>query len=225
VQNTFHLSIPALGVNTDFTSNSLLKGASTVSLSSPASGTPVRLTGSNVNYAALGIWQVDATNPNTVFLGAYVTGYQTPASSMPTSGTASYGGTHNVTAVVSGFASDGTLNRGVVLGDASYTANFVSGSLTGLLTNMKVTINNVPTTPWNDVNVAAQISGNGFSGSATAVAPAQANSFTVTGGATGNFDGNFYGPNANELAGVWSLKDASHTVIGVAHGRNPLAAP
>jgi hypothetical protein len=113
---------------------------------------------------------VDAS-PNIIFLGAYVTGYPTSAGgTMPTTGTATYGGTHNVTAVVTTFdaANGNNLARGVVLGDANYSANFGTGSLTGNFTNMKVTINNVPVTPWNDVSVTAQISGTGFSGSATA---------------------------------------------------------
>jgi hypothetical protein len=156
-------------------------------------------------------------------LGAYVTGYQTPANALPASGTAGYGGTHNVTAVVSSFGAGGTLNRGVVLGDATYTADFGAGTLTGNFTNMKVANGNViSATPWNDVSVSASIarSTNSFSGSVTAGAiPGGADSNAVTAGSAGIINGGFYGDTAQELAGVWSLKDSSHVVIGVAHGK------
>jgi hypothetical protein len=142
---------------------------------------------------------------------------------MPTTGTASYAGTHNVAAIVSSFGDGGQLNRGSVLGDGTYTANFGTNSLTGAFTNMKVITDNgaAVSTPWNDVSVTAAIAGNRFSGSVNAAAPAQTGTYTVTGNTTGLIDGGFYGPNANELAGVWSLKDASHVVIGVAHGKQP----
>jgi len=229
----FRLAIPGLGLvdvsSTSFKSASLLKGASTTG------ATNFRVTASNVNYAALGLWEVDAgskTNPNdptnTIFLGTFVTGYETPASSMPTSGTASYGGTQNVAAIVSKYQSDGQLTRASVLGDGLYTANFGTASLTGSFTNMNVLATGVGTTtttlatptPWNDVTVSASIvaGSNRFGGSATAGSQ-PAGAFAVTGGAGGKFDGGFYGPNADELAGVWSLTDAASVVIGVAHGK------
>src|SRR5262249_50838285 len=48
VTNTFHLSIPSLGVDTDFTSQSLLKGASTSTVTN--NNGSFRLTTSNTNY-------------------------------------------------------------------------------------------------------------------------------------------------------------------------------
>jgi len=224
----FTLSIPGLGiVGKTISSPSLLKGASTFP-SNPPAGTAFRLTASNVNYAALGLWEQDANGPDTIFLGTFVTGYETPVSGMPTSGTASFGGTQNVAAVVSNYQSDGQLARASVLGDGTYTANFGTATLTGSFTNMKVlstgvgtTSTTLPTpTPWNDVSVSASIiaASNRFSGSATAGAQ-PAGAFAVTGGASGKFDGAFYGPAADELAGVWSLVDSANVVIGVAHGK------
>jgi len=230
----FTLNIPSLGyANVAFSSSSLLKGASTVSAtSSPA----FRINASNTSYAALGLWEIDAVRHNpdgpAILLGAFVTGYETPGSAVPTTGTATYSATHSVTAIVTKFAPDGTLDRGVVLGDSTYGANFATGDVSGNLTNMHVIAENGTTTfaAWNDVSVGAKITAgtNQFNGSATASAvpsgattPSDAYAVTATGANTakGQFNGAFYGPNANELAGVWSLKDPSHVVIGVAAGR------
>jgi len=221
----FTLSIPGLGISgtnvKTFSSTSLLKGATTVSLGTNNS---FRLTASNINYAALGLWEQDAAGANgsnPIFLGTFITGYETPVSGVPTTGTASYSGTQNVTAIVSS-TQGGQLSRASVLGDGNYTANFGTGTLNGTFTNMTViTANpNATVTPWNNVSVSASIAGNRFTnGSVTAAAPASPSNYTVTGGTTGKFDGGFYGPNADELAGVWSLTDSSHAVIGVATGR------
>jgi hypothetical protein len=231
VANSFNLKIPSLGVDLNFTSPSLLKGASTVSATSDGSnGTGTfRMTTSNVSYAALGFWEVDASSPNTIFAGAFITGYETPLSAMPTTGTATYGGTHNVSAQITTLS--GGFSRAQVLGDANYSANFGTGSLTGTFTNFLIqaigTNTSVTTpasaTPWNNVSVSASIAAgtNRFGGSVTAgsVPGGGGGTFNVTVGTTGKIDGAFYGPAADNLAGVWSLKDSSHVVIGVATGR------
>jgi hypothetical protein len=219
----FTLSIPGLGLvgsnAKTFSSASLLKGASTFV------GNGWRITTANNaaknSYAALGLWEQDAANPNTVFLGTFIMGYETPVSAMPTSGTATYAAVSNVAGIVSTFKS-GQLSRGSVVGDASFTADFGAGSLTGAFTNMVIITADGSSTsqPWNNVSLAASIAGNHFSGSAVAAAPASAGPFTVTGGSTGNFNGGFFGPAADELAGVWSLTDSSHVVEGVAIGKH-----
>jgi len=210
------LKIPGLGIDAAFTSSSLLKGAST------ATAGTFRLTASNVNYTALGLWEVDGTIGTTpaIFLGTFVTGYETPVSAVPTSGTATYSGINNVTGIVASYQS-GQLARASLLGNGSFSADFGAAKLTGTLTNMTViTANPTATaTPWNNVSVTASIAGNHFNGSATAAAPSAVTNYTLTGGAAGNFNGGFYGPNADELAGVWSLTDSSHVVTGVAVGK------
>jgi len=220
--STFTLEIPGLGITVasgsakQFSSSDLLKGAATL----PGGGN-FRLTAANASYAALGFWEVDATIGATplIFLGSFITGYETPVSGMPTTGTANYAGTSNVAGIVTSLS--GGFNRGALLGDASYTANFGTNSLTGAFTNINVISDNGNSVsmPWNNVSVTGTISGSHFSGSATAASPALTNAYTVTGGTTGHFDGSFYGPNANELAGVWSFMDATHVVTGVAHGK------
>jgi hypothetical protein len=224
VANSFHLKIASLGVDLTFTSPSLLKGASTVSATSVSNGT-FRMTTSNVSYAALGFWEVDASGPNTIFSGAFITGYETPVSGMPTTGAATYSGTHNVSAQVTTLA--GGFSRAQVLGDANYAVDFGTGSLNGTFTNMIIQAIGTnasvtpAATPWNDISVAGSIVAgtNRFGGSVTAQSLGGGGAYTVTGGTQGKIDGAFYGPAADNLAGVWSLMDSSRVVIGVATGR------
>ena len=218
--SNFVLSIPGLGLvganAKAISSSSLLKGASTFS------STGFRLTATNNDYVALGLWEVNASNPTTLFLGTFVTGYETPVSAVPTSGTATYFATQNVAAIVSTYnPSGGQLTRGSVLGDASFTANFSTGSLTGTLSNNAIIYDNGKAAflPWNDVSVSASIAGNTFSGSAVAGTSSATNAYTVSPGATGKFDGGFYGPNADALGAVFSLTDSTHIVTGVTTGR------
>ena len=220
--STFTLEIPGLGITVasgtanQFSSSDLLKGAATL----PGGGN-FRLTAANVNYAALGFWEVDATlgGAPLIFVSSFITGYETPISGMPTTGTANYAGTSNVAGIVTTLS--GGFNRGAILGDASYTANFGTNSLTGAFTNMNVISDNgtAVSMPWNNVSITSTISGSHFSGSVTAASPASPNAYTLTGNTAGIINGSFYGPNANELAGVWSFMDSTHVAVGVAHGK------
>jgi hypothetical protein len=221
--STFTLSIPGLGLvganAKTITSSSFLNGPSTFT----GNGKQWRITSTNNSYAALGLWEQDAANPNTVFLGTFITGYETPVGSMPKSGTASYSATQNVAAIVATYKADGQLARGSVLGDAAFTADFGTGSLTGTFTRNSIIFDNgtAVTLPWNDVSVSASIAANSntFTGSAVAGNSSATNAYTITPGTTGKFDGGFFGPNADVVAGVWSLTDSSHVVTGVATGR------
>jgi hypothetical protein len=218
----FRLTIPGLGVDSTFNSASLLKGPSTVN------GGTFRLTASNMSYSALGVWEVDTQNPQitqgvtegNIHLGAFATGYETPASGMPTSGAAFYAGNKNVVGVIITDTA-GKIDRASVYGDATLGANFGTGAITGAFSNMVSTNSAAQRAPWNDVSVSASIVAgtSRFSGS-TAASTAPGVPFAVSGSATGRIDGGFYGPTANELGAVWSLKDSGTVAIGVVHG-NP----
>jgi len=207
----FRLTIPGLGIDTTFTSASFLKGQANVLDST------FRLTSSNLNYAALGVWEV--VTPGNIHLGAFTTGYETPLAGMPTSGTAIYSATKNVAGLVTTYPSSGGIARAALLGDASLSANFGTGAITGNFTNMTAISGANVSTPWNDVSVSASITAatSHFSGS-TAAASAPATPFALSGVATGHIDGGFYGPNANELGAVWSLSDSGSVAIGVVGG-------
>jgi hypothetical protein len=218
----FRLTIPGLGVDSTFNSASLLKGPSTVN------GGTFRLTASNMNYSALGVWEVDTQNAQitpgvtegNIHLGAFATGYETPTSGMPTSGAAFYSGNKNVVGMIITDVA-GKIDRASVYGDATLAANFGTGAITGAFSNMVSTNSAAVRAPWNDVSLSASIIAgtSRFSGS-TAASTAPGGAFAVSGSATGRIDGGFYGPTANELGAVWSLKDSGTVAIGVVHG-NP----
>jgi hypothetical protein len=181
-----------------------------------------------MNYAALGVWEVDTQNPQitpgvtegNIHLGTFATGYETPASGMPTSGAAFYSGTKNAAGVI---ISDhaGIINRASVFGDATLAANFGTGAITGSFSNMTAVDSASVKSPWNDVSVSGSIIAgtSRFSGT-TAVTSTPSGAFAVSGSASGRIDGGFYGPTANELGAVWSIKDSGTVAVGVVHG-NP----
>lgn len=207
---SFRLEIPGLGINTIFSSSTFLKG------SSYDVGNGFDITSLSLEYTALGLWSVVSSSPtSTTHVGAFITGYQTPASAMPTTGTATYSGTNNVAGFVATMPSNGS--GGTLLGDASLTANFGTGAVTGNLTNMRVTdIGGGSSVPWNNVSVNASIvSGTSTFGGSTAATNAPPGKYSVPNGATGNIAGAFYGPNAEELGAVWSLASSPNAAIGV----------
>lgn len=206
----FRLRIPGLGVDQTFTSATLFQSPTTVTASA------FQLTDANMSYTALGLWEVDTSSPSlTVHLGAYVTGYETPANAMPTTGTATYSGPGGVSGIVVSGTSSGTFTASLS-GSASFNVNFGSGLVTGALTNMSAIQGNNIGLPWNDVSVTATIAGgtSHFSGS-TSVTSTPTGPFAVSNAATGHIDGGFYGPHAEELGAVWSLGDASKSIAAI----------
>jgi hypothetical protein len=179
-----------------------------------------------LNYLELGNWSI-STSPisgtnsdiaaGTTSVGFLVYGYQTPPASMPTTGSATYSGTGNV----SGFTAiqGATTPAGIsdIAGDGSLTANFATGAITGSFTNMTATpVSGGATIPWNSVALSGSVSttvingvstGNIFSGTA-AVTSAPANAASLAASAAGSFGGGFYGPTANEVGLSWYLQDA-----------------
>jgi len=125
---------------------------------------------------------------------------------MPTSGTAVFSGG----AQGSVYKTIGTeIQTTFVGGDASISANFGSGAITG---SIKMQTGNQP---WNDMTLSANIATgtNRFSGS-TAAASAPGTTMSLSGSATGSINGAFYGPAAQSLGAVWTLSDGTGSAIG-----------
>jgi hypothetical protein len=166
-----------------------------------SSFTQIGLTTSNLNYTMLASWVIPSNNGLNVSIAGFgVSGFETPGSALPTSGTATYTGTGSATAIAvvpSGFAS--------VRGDTSVNVNFGTGSLSGSLTNMTASAGPAAS-PWNNVSLIGSLSGATFSGS-TAATSAPSGAFSFGANATGTFNGAFYGPNGQELGAAWSLHD------------------
>jgi hypothetical protein len=152
--------------------------------------------------------------------GAFVAGYETPASAMPTTGTATFQGG----AVGSMFSPASTSNglpchcaESSLGGTATFTADFGARSLDGTLTDMGVLVGwDGDTVPWNDVAFTSTIAGNGFSGT-TRVTSAPAGAMGMN--ATGTLEGKFFGPSAQEAGAVWTLFDGSKAAIGTLSGK------
>jgi hypothetical protein len=136
-----------------------------------------------LSYSAFGLWGVGDQAGGGV--GGFAFGNLSPAASIPVTGSASFNGT--VTGA--GLANNTTY---ALRGDAQINANFASQSVTTKLTNLNtLNISTTATGSLPDLTGSSAISGNAYSG-------------TITGGGlTGTMTGNFYGPAAQETAGVW----------------------
>ncbi|PAU73704.1 transferrin-binding protein-like solute binding protein [Vreelandella alkaliphila] len=158
-----------------------------------------------LNYAAYGFWSV-LNGANDVDVGFFAGGYATQNSDMPITGTASFSGAANGFSVTSnGKAVD-------VIGNANMNVDFAAGTLTGAMTNMTSGANVgdalSSTTPWNDVGFSGTLTDNAFSADAR-VTSSPNNAAALDSDAAGNINGRFYGPQAAEAAGTWSLEDGS----------------
>jgi len=196
--SSVRLAIPSLGIDDYFNTNTDLRGF--------AGDTPYW----GLNYVALGEWAHWNGTPRTTSYTATVFGYETPASAIPTTGSAEFRG------YASGVVFKGSDPGTYLSGFANVSADFTSGKVTGAFT-LKI---GGSSQPWNDVSVSASIlSGtNKFSGT-TAVTSVPNNNLSLSGAASGRIDGGFYGPGADELGAVWTLSDSSGSAVGGLAGR------
>lgn len=224
--NSVELKIPSLSIDQTFTLGQ--HGATASSTLSNGQVLNFTLISAGLNYTALGTWSIDAAGSNgmTTNISYFILGYQTAPTSMPTSGSATYSGTNNVTGVVGiqGGSSNGTGSANLT-GNASLTANFGTGAITGSLSNMMATPSNGGSAvAWDSVSLSGSISGALFSGT-TAVASTPGTSYSLAAGGTGTLRGGFYGPSANEVGAVWTLHDATGSgavgSLGAATGTAP----
>ncbi|HVW72860.1 MAG TPA: transferrin-binding protein-like solute binding protein [Rhizomicrobium sp.] len=208
----FDLSIPYLSLNA-----SNVRGDGTPTTTS--NGGQVSASVATMTYTMFGAWNYAPSGGGTSYLGQLVAGYDTPASGVPTSGSATYTGTAAAgTGVVGVYAvPSGTsaIQTGTLTGDASVNTNFTSNSFTGSFTNMQAkAMGSSTATPWNNVslsgNLMRQSSGAVLSGTtATTGAPAGAGSAGFSSAATGTAIGQFNGPSATEIGGIWTLAETA----------------
>lgn len=160
-----------------------------------------------LDWTTFGTWDAfDGASARS--MGAFVTGYRTPAGSVPTTGTATYTGSTEGRVMYPNVGSLGGVGVGYLSGNATLEANFGGGSITGSLTNMSG-----PGGAWNSVSLAGAISGGNFTGtSAASSSPGTLGS--LSGSASGTLAGTFFGPGAEELGAVWTLHDGVNSAIG-----------
>jgi hypothetical protein len=150
-----------------------------------------------LNYAAYGLWASGDT-ATAGRAGTFAFGSLTPAASVPSTGSATFNG---ITIGVGGATSGSTVYA--LLGSAQIIANFATQSVTTNLTNLStqnISTNAVGSLP--NLSGTSAISGNAYAG-------------TIAGtGLTGTINGNFYGPAAQETAGVWQASGGGNAWIG-----------
>jgi hypothetical protein len=210
----FDLSVPSLG----FTASNVRGDGTTAATSN---GGTVSAAIATLNYTLLGAWTYTPPGGGTGYVGQTATGFLTPDSAIPTSGTATYTGNSNDTGgVVGAYAvntGNGTVNAGALGGSVSLTAAFGPHTISGTMTNMTATpAGGSASTPWNNVTISGSIGGgspssNNFSGTtAASAAPAGGGTAAFTSAAQGRIAGSFYGPNAQELGATWTLYESTN---------------
>lgn len=150
-----------------------------------------------LDYTTFGLWVSAGTNEMGAVAGGIVT------ASMPTIGSASYDG------VMAGYGVEsGTVHA--LAAEMSMSANFGTQSVAGTIQNgQRLDTATSTTSPFPNMAFAGTISpaSSGFTGTITAP------NANFTGG---DITGNFYGPGANEISGVWRLNGttAAHGYLG-----------
>jgi hypothetical protein len=178
-------------------------------------GNEIRMFTRELNYTVLSAWAVSSpSSSSNGYSGFGFSGYQTPASAVPTSGTATYASTGSngfLGGGVAGFVfvpSGPSTETGELKGQASVSVNFQAGTVAGAFTNMTAFIEgDMPApTPWNDVTLAGTLSGAAMKGT-TAAATSPSNDLSLGGGAKGTFTGALFGPHGEEMGMGWNLYD------------------
>ncbi|GAA0537585.1 hypothetical protein GCM10008941_16590 [Rhizomicrobium palustre] len=221
----FTLTVPGVGVTATGKINNNLSAVTTTTIdSTPAGKTSpysFSLVSYGLSYTSFGVWTQSQNDFGKVdYTGTYLIGMQTPVGNLPTSGSATYAGAGMVAGEVI-VPNGATFSAAGLQGDASMTANFSTGAVTGNFSNMNAYVG-TQKTPWNSVSFTGNIAtgSNSFSGTTTATSGATG-TFALKPDAAGAISGGFYGPNANELAGVWTLSNGDNTgaAIGTVGGR------
>jgi len=212
------LKIPSLGINATG-----LNGDGTAKIQADGSSVSVFVTG--LTYTLLGTWNRQPADKSSSTIGVAVGGYQTPAASVPTTGTATYIGNSSTGATAGGVvgsvvvpSSSGGIVAATVQGDVNLSVNFGTQQVNGTLSNMtaKNVISNA-TSPWNNVTLTGTLSqsagstsrGAIITGTTQAQAAPSGATFGMSSSATGVVSGALFGPNATEVGAVWSVNEGS----------------
>jgi hypothetical protein len=171
-----------------------------------------------LDYTVYGYWSIDTEPSNGTSAstngGAWLGGYLTPSAAIPTSGSATYAG-H-----VTGLYDLGSQSQALIIGDVQINADFGAQSVSGAMTHLQAS--DILPSALNDIAFSASLdpSRNQFRGT-TRVTSMPGGPYTFSANAAGTIAGRFFGPNANEVGGVWTLSDDGHRLIGsFGAGRN-----
>ena len=170
----------------------------------------------NLDYTRYGYWSYGESVDGTFNLGAWTTGFVTPAASLPAQGTATYAG--KASGLYNAAISPGTLADfdSSFKGDVSLTANFGTSALSGSITNITATsLYSALSGPVNDIGFSASIdrTNNLFAGT-TSVTGQATSAYAFGPTAAGLINGRFYGPNAAEVGAVFGLSEGTRRLLG-----------
>ncbi len=177
-------------------------------------------------WATYGSWGIrNATNAPQAG-SPVVLGIETADAAIPTSGSGTFTGFVTGTVTI---ADGPEIRVAGLIGDATITADFSAGTLSGGAPSiMAIPLGNLPipagtapgaSQPWNGLSFTGTFATgiNGFTGT-TAVTSAPGNSYSLLSSATGFLAGRFYGPGAEEIGAVWNVSDANGAAQGVLVG-------
>jgi len=158
--------------------------------------------GQGLSSSAYGMWaSTTKTYPGNT--GVFAIGNLTPATSVPSTGSATFNGfTIGTGGAINSNSSDGS-SIFLLKGNVQIIANFSSQKVTTNLTNFVTSAYTTsPPVSVPDLTGTSSVSGNAFTGP------------IVGGGLTGTINGNFYGSAAQETVGVWQASGGGNAWIG-----------
>ena len=166
-------------------------------VNAPGVATGAVLQGANLglNYSTFGAW-VSNDGGGSFRVGNFAAGTETLPASVPVMGSASYAG------ATTGVGGSGG-SYFAFTGSAAINANFLTGAVTTTFSSLKT--QNLQT---NAVGVLPDQTGGGV------IAGNKYSTNIAGGGMIGTANGTFYGPIAQETAGVWTSAGGGTTVIG-----------
>lgn len=159
---------------------------------------------SGLDYAGYGVWNrqrgfsalpFSPISFTTLDGDALSFGIPSKPRDMPRSGSATYKG------FMDGYYATAPNDIWTLSGDAELTANFSSGKIFGQLDNI---IANPGALPFGDIRIDADISGTGFTGAASS--SGLPSDVAGSGALSGEAIGQFYGPRAAEIGGVFRME-------------------
>jgi hypothetical protein len=160
--------------------------------------------GLGLEYSSYGIFESNS-NPSDIdhsflYATAIAFGFVTRSGDMPAGGTADYSGRMDAR------YSDGLNLNKIVTGEMSLSADFGNATVSGGFTNVTV-----DGSDFRDIGISSAISGNAFSGSTETLIAAEGQSGPDMSGTVG---GNFYGPSAEEISGVFVMTGDNVLMVG-----------
>lgn len=156
------------------------------------------------NYQTFGVWDT-VFDADSGRIGAFSAGAPTPVSAVPTSGTATY------TGMAGGFHADAAGATSLTSAMLRVDADFGARTLAFSTSNTAITADLVTYSPAPSLDLAGTL---GYAAGTNTFSGA----IETASGMSGRADGRFYGPNAEEIGGVFETRGSGAEVYGGAFG-------